>query len=140
MENYPLQEDPIFIFKIDQKGNNDVNKTYYRIVRMSYNEDGTFDSSNIPDITGLPAGEYTVTELPSMRFGFVNATLNGEPKNTRSFEFQITENNPIVNISYKNTLEFDDSFSDNDVVVNSFSKNEDGSVKITQDWLNGKGE
>lgn len=140
MENYPLQEDPIFIFKIDQKGNNDVNKTYYRIVRMSYNEDGTFDSSNIPDITGLPAGEYTVTELPSMRFGFVSATLNSEPKDTRSFEFQITKNNPIVNISYKNELEFDDSFSDNDVVVNSFSKNSDGSISINQDWLNNKKE
>lgn len=140
MENYPLQEDPIFIFKIDQKGNNGVNKTYYRIVRMSYNEDGIFDSSIIPDITGLPAGEYTVTELPSMRFGFVSATLNDEPKNTRSFEFRITENNRIVNISYKNELKFDDSFSDNDVVVNSFSKNSDGSISINQDWLNSKKE
>ena len=138
--DYPLQEDPIFIFKIEQVGNNEVNKTYYRVVRMEHKNDGSFDSSTIPAITGLPAGNYKVTELTSMRFGFVSATLNGEPKNTRSFEFQITENNPIVNISYKNTLEFDDSFSDNDVVVNSFSKNEDGSVKITQDWLNGKGE
>lgn len=138
--DYPLQEDPIFIFKIEQVGNNEVNKTYYRVVRMEHKNDGSFDSSTIPAITGLPAGNYKVTELRSMRFGFVSATLNGEPKNTRSFEFQITENNPIVNISYKNELEFDDSFSDNDVVVNSFSKNEDGSIKITQDWLNKKGE
>lgn len=139
MENYPLQEDPIFIFKIDQKGNNGVNKTYYRIVRMSYNEDGTFDSSDIPTITGLPAGKYTITELSSMRFGFVNATYNGSDK-TKTFSFEITNENRNANIVYKNKLEFDDSFSDNDVIVNSFSKNEDGSIKITQDWLNKKGE
>ena len=139
MENYPLQEDPIFVFKIDQEGNNGVNKTYYRIVRMSYNENETFNSSDIPAITDLPAGKYTVTELPSMRFGFVNASLNGEDKEM-TFSFEITKENAIANIVYKNELEFDDSFSDNDVVVNSFSKNSDGSIHISQDWLNGNEE
>ena len=139
MENYPLQEDPIFVFKIDQEGNNGVNKTYYRIVRMSYNENETFNSSDIPAITDLPAGKYTVTELPSMRFGFVNASLNGEYKDM-TFSFEITKDKDTANIVYKNELEFDDSFSDNDVVVNSFSKNSDGSISINQDWLNNKKE
>ena len=138
MENYPIKEDGIFVYKIT---NNKTQNVYYRIVRAHYNKSSkSFTYNEIDDLINLPAGSYTVEELSSMRFTCDGYKLdsNREYINESSVTFEIDKENHRVQVSFKNSLTYDDNLSDGDVVVNSFKKNDDGSISITQDWLNGK--
>ena len=128
--------DPIFIFKVV---NDNTNDTYYRSVRITKNGNN-YDYSDIPTLTGLSKGTYTVTELPSFKFNYSGSKV---PQGTfvsevdNGVKVKIEDGSLNVKIEFTNTPDSNEYETDNDIVVNSFSKNPDGSISIKQDWLNG---
>lgn len=125
--------DPIFIFKI--VGNSVFGeKTYYRYVRYSQLDELSQTKSAL--IKDLPAGDYTVEELSTLRFTFESVQFNKQNINNENGKIQFTVNkeNQMNTVDYKNKTKSNDYFSDNDVLINKFVK-EDNQVIIKQDKL-----
>ena len=137
MDKYDFNDgDPIFTFMIRGE-NGDV---YYRSVRF-YEEDGSYVSSKIPELTGLSSGTYTITELPSLRFEYVKSEItdNGDSENVNNgIKVTIDKEDPSASVKFTNTIKSNGHETDSDIVVNTFTKDDDGNISFGQDWLNGK--
>lgn len=137
LDKYDFNDgDPIFTFMIRGE-NGDV---YYRSVRF-YEEDGSYVSSKIPELTGLSSGTYTITELPSLRFEYVKSEItdNGDSENVNNgIKVTIDKEDPSASVKFTNTIKSNGHETDSDIVVNTFTKDDDGNISFGQDWLNGK--
>ena len=125
--------DPIFTNKITCKSNGET-KVLYRTVRFTTDADM---SKQVAVIDNLPVGEYTVEELPSIKYVLSSITHNNTSVDNKA-NFEIKDENTLEHeICFENNLEESNTQTDKDVVVNSV-KIVDGKVVISQDWLNGK--
>lgn len=125
--------DPIFTYKITCKSNGET-KVLYRTVRFTTDADM---SKQVAVIDNLPVGEYTVEELPSIKYVLSSITHNNTSVDNKA-NFEIKDENTLEHeICFENNLEESNTQTDKDVVVNSV-KIVDGKVVISQDWLNGK--
>lgn len=125
--------DPIFIFKI--KGTSKIyegEKTFYRYVRFSEKELESIKEAET--IKGLPAGQYTVEEIQSLRYTLHSVKLDNVSQHKGTIKFEIKEDKADRTVEFTNKVKSDDYFSDNDILVNKFVK-EGNNVVIKQDKL-----
>lgn len=101
---------PIFTFKIEKlDSDNNVISTIYRHIQLKENYT---DNQSIV-ISGLGAGKYRITELPSLRYQIDNNSMITQ-------EVIISKDNNMTNAYFVNTRKSDDYFSDNGIIVNKF--------------------
>ena len=139
--------DPIFIFKITRNVNG-TDYNYYRYVRMKLEGDEYVPAEDIPALTDLPAGTYTITEEASLRYQYESGTWQYEGS-TDSYdiaangiaEIVIGSDHPEATVNYTNIVKSDDYDSDNGILVNKFitSTDEKGNTTtgVVQDVLDG---
>ncbi|MCR4998964.1 MAG: VWA domain-containing protein [Lachnospiraceae bacterium] len=120
--------DPVFTFKIANGTD-----TYYKTVRFNREVIDKAEKDIVTlsaDIVGLPAGKYTIEELPTMGFEFVELTLGldgADPTKVdgtvASFTFGSKANkaNKDANATFTNTMKHSKHDTDTDVVKNHFS-------------------
>lgn len=100
--------DPVFTFKVTS---NKTGAVYYRTVRFTNAAQVGYDKEGLPvTIENLPAGDYTIEELGTMRYEA------DEPGKSRT----VTITNANVAVTFKNKLTKLDNFSDTDVVANEY--------------------
>ena len=124
--------DPIFIFKVNATDGIYKGQTFYRYVRFA--EDEIKNTKKAEIINGLPAGEYTVEEIQSLRYTLDSVKLDDISQSVGSISFEIKEEKTDRTVEFKNKVKSDDYFSDNDILVNKFVK-EGNNVVIKQDKL-----
>lgn len=142
----PNHGDPIFTFRIDRMEGGEVAETFYRTVRfdegnasesffaklkaaVTQTEERTFE------LSGLPKGEYKVTELPTMRYQLDNVSVGNDTtcensvdaKSSVTFHIGTPENDSDFSYHAKyghgkfvNEKINDNSYSDTDVIVNKY--------------------
>lgn len=116
--------DPVFTFKVTNKNTSAV---YYRTVRFTNVAQVGYDKAGLPvTIENLPAGDYTVEELDTMRY---KADTPGKSQT-------VTITNIDAAVTFNNKLTKPDNFSDTDVVVNEYTHGENG-WQVTPDKLSG---
>ncbi len=117
--------DPVFTFKVT---NTKTGTVYYRTVRFTKVSEVGYGETNGRTVTieKLPAGEYTVEELGTMRYEA------DEPGKSRT----VTITNIDAAVTFKNKLTKQDNFSDTDVVVNEYTHGENG-WQVTKNKLSG---
>lgn len=119
--------DPVFTFKVTSEKTGAV---YYRTVRFTKISEVGYGETNglAVKIEKLPAGEYTVEELDTMRY---KADTPG-----KSQIVKITNTDAAV--TFNNKLTKQDNFSDTDVVANEYIYDENtGCWKVTKNKLSG---
>uniref|UniRef100_UPI004055EEC5 SpaA isopeptide-forming pilin-related protein n=1 Tax=Acetatifactor sp. TaxID=1872090 RepID=UPI004055EEC5 len=88
----------------------------------------TFDDANVTTksitVEDILVGEYTVTELDTLRY-----TLN-EAKS--SYSPAVVTDSVTPEFKFYNELTNDDDYSHSDVVVNSFRQNDNGEIEISK--------
>ena len=102
---------------------------YYRTVRFTNVAQVGYDKKGLPvTIENLPAGDYTVEELGTMRY---EADEHGKSRT-------VTITNANVAVTFNNKLTKPDNFSDTDVVANEYIFDEaTGCWKVTKNKLSG---
>lgn len=124
---------PIFTFQIDKMNGNNVEKSYFKTIKLV--KDG--DVWKLPDkikITGLEKGTYKVTELPSMRYKFAGVKVNSDSvKNVDGQTVTLNINDPDATYVYTNEVKDTKYDSDNGYLVNKVIKNGDGSYSMVKD-------
>lgn len=124
---------PIFTFQIDKMNGNEVEKSYFKTIKLV--KDG--DVWKLPDeikITGLEKGTYKVTELPSMRYKFAGVKVNNGTGNEEDGQtVTLSINDPDATYVYTNEVKDTKYDSDNGYLVNKVIKNEDGSYSMVKD-------
>lgn len=116
--------DPTFTFKVtDEKEN-----VYYRTVRFTNATQVGYGTDKGLSVTieNLPAGNYTVEELDTIRY-----KLDGTAKSQI-----VTITNTDAAVTFNNKLTKPDNFSDTDVVVNEYTYGENG-WQVTPNKLSG---
>lgn len=116
--------DPTFTFKVtDEKEN-----VYYRTVRFTNATQVGYGTDKGLSVTieNLPAGNYTVEELDTIRY-----KLDGTAKSQI-----VTITNTDAAVTFNNKLTKPDNFSDTDVVVNEYTHGENG-WQVTPNKLSG---
>lgn len=116
--------DPTFTFKVtDEKEN-----VYYRTVRFTNATQVGYGTDKGLSVTieNLPAGNYTVEELDTIRY-----KLDGTAKSQI-----VTITNTDAAVTFNNKLTKPDNFSDTDVVVNVYTYGENG-WQVTPNKLSG---
>ena len=104
----PVNGKAIFTYKVEGEG-----KTYYAVIVVdSETKTGT------TTLKGLKIGNYTVTELNTMRFAKTSVTPDGGAAS-------VTRNGE-AKVDFTNALKVRTNFSHTDVTVNSFTKTADG--------------
>lgn len=128
--NPDLEGDPIFTFKIAGNGN-----VWYRSVKLGQNE----TTAKAEILKGLPKGEYTITELPTIRYENTGVEVkNNIPhKSTGTNEVTVcigytsTEDpttnikNRIGQVEFQNTRKESSKLTDSDISLNRFTKSGD---------------
>lgn len=116
--------DPIFTFKVT---NTKTSAVYYRTVRFTEKSQVGYEATGLTaTVEKLPAGEYTVEELGTMRYEA------DEPGKSRT----VTITNRDAAVTFNNKLTKPDNFSDTDVVVNEYTHGENG-WQVTPNKLSG---
>lgn len=144
MTDNDTQGDPIFTFHItgETVSGDEVNE--YRSVRFEKN-DGT--NKFVATIDGLEKGEYTITELDTLRYEFKDVSINAvnsqadctkDGKVIKCFIGYNSNNDTTTNINrrnvsitYSNHLSNEIDQSDTDIVTNSFKVNKNGQIEIS---------
>lgn len=125
--NPDLEGDPIFTFKIAGNGN-----VWYRSVKLGQNE----TTAKAEILKGLPKGEYTITELPTIRYENAGVKVkNNIPHNstgtnevTVCIGYTSTEDtttnveNRIGQVEFQNTRKESSKLTDSDIRLNRFTK------------------
>lgn len=128
--NPDLEGDPIFTFKIAGNGN-----VWYRSVKLG--QDKTMANAEI--LKGLPKGEYTITELPTIRYENTGVKVkNSIPhKSTGTNEvtvcigYKSAEDDEtdiekrIGQVEFHNTRKESSKLTDSDIRLNRFTKSGD---------------
>lgn len=129
--NPDLEGDPIFTFQIsDDKGN-----TWYRAVRIEESQ----ESAQAEVLSGLPKGEYTITELDTIRYRNTDISAEGStcPTETEDnsiiayigYSDQDTSTTNVANrkaiITFENTRNDSSKLTDSDIRLNRFTKSGD---------------
>ena len=128
--NPDLEGDPIFTFKIAGNGN-----VWYRSVKLG--QDKTMANAEI--LKGLPKGEYTITELPTIRYENTGVKVkNNIPhKSTGTNEvtvcigYKSAEDDEtdiekrIGQVEFHNTRKESSKLTDSDIRLNRFTKSGD---------------
>ena len=110
----PVNGKAIFTYKVEGQG-----KTYYAVIVVD-SETKTGSTT----LKGLKIGNYTVTELNTMRFAQTSVTPNGGAASvTRNGEAEV---------DFTNALKVRTNFSHTDVTVNHFTKTADG-ISISEE-------
>ncbi len=146
MTNNDTQGDPIFTFHIVGTSDAGTPVNEYRSVRFEKDSDA---KQFVATIDGLEKGNYTVTELDSIRYQLSTLTEeNIDSSIEYAAGYTIQDNSVIcqigtaydnkvytdcrnVKITFKNTNINDKDQSDTDIVINTFNINDDGSITIT---------
>ncbi|MBE5970203.1 MAG: hypothetical protein E7242_08220 [Lachnospiraceae bacterium] len=110
----PVNGKAIFTYKIEGQG-----KTYYAVIVVD-SETKTGSTT----LKGLKIGNYTVTELNTMRFAQTSVTPDGGAAS-------VTRNGE-AKVDFTNTLKVRTNFSHTDVTVNHFTKTADG-ISISEE-------
>ena len=110
----PVNGKAIFTYKVEGQG-----KTYYAVIVVdSETKTGT------TTLKGLKIGNYTVTELNTMRFAQKSVNPNGGAAS-------VTRNGE-AKVDFTNELKVRTNFSHTDVTVNHFTKTADG-ISISEE-------
>ena len=110
----PVNGKAIFTYKVEGQG-----KTYYAVIVVD-SETKTGSTT----LKGLKIGNYTVTELNTMRFAQTSVTPNGGAAS-------VTRNGE-AKVDFTNSLKVRTNFSHTDVTVNHFTKTADG-ISISEE-------
>ncbi len=110
----PVNGKAIFTYKVEGQG-----KTYYAVIVVD-SETKTGSTT----LKGLKIGNYTVTELNTMRFAQTSVTPNGGAAS-------VTRNGEAT-VDFTNALKVRTNFSHTDVTVNHFTKTADG-ISISEE-------
>lgn len=152
--NPDLEGDAIFTFKIEKLNGGNVEKTYYRTIRM--NESGSADAEVL---IGLAKGNYRVTEMSTQKYslqsialtdrGIAGENLTGDLDN-KCIEFtignqEITDDKTCLDqtahVTFSNNKTGPSTNTDTDVVVNRFVYDEtEGKWIIKQIWNPGENQ
>lgn len=111
--------DPVFTFEIKDSNGNTITQN----IRFTSEDDRTLSTAEI----SLPLGEYTITELDTIRYKIADESAKEQ-------EVELEDENLKV-VKFRNILQTKDYYSHTDIVVNKFSINENGSVSVSKDYL-----
>lgn len=111
--------DPVFTFEIQDIYGNTITQN----IRFTNDLNKTLSTG----VISLPLGEYTITELDTMRYEIAEDS-------TKVQKIELEDEN-IEEVIFKNRLQTKDYYSHTDIVVNKFSINENGSVSVSKDYL-----
>lgn len=145
-----INGDPVFTFKIEDVSNDKIDgfttKTYYKTLRFMDGENGELSAT----ITGLPKGEYVVTELNTMGFTEVSHCVEasncyeaddntlylgyrrtGKGSYSDSMKALHTYKADKGSVRYVNTCNPHDKLTHTDTVKNTYVVNKDGTTVWT---------
>lgn len=111
--------DPVFTFEIKDRDGN----TLTQNIRFTSEDGETLSTAEI----SLPLGEYTITELDTMRYEIAD-------ESDKEQKVKLIDEN-LKEVIFKNILQTKKHYSHTDIVVNKFSINENGSVSVSKDYL-----
>lgn len=150
MTDNDSQGDPIFTFHITGTTVSGKKVNEYRSIRFEENDDL---NQLVATIDGLEKGQYTITELDTIRYEFYSLTINdvndqaysnSNGKITNCYIGYQTEtndqtdiNHKNVSVTYNNNLIYENDQTDTDIITNSFIISENGIVISAEDYIEG---
>lgn len=127
LTNIEGQGKPTFIFKLESS-----DKSYidYKIVTFDVDEqslDGYY--SKTVSFTGLPAGNYKITELDGIRYDLMK--INGKDVNSVDSVQIVLSEKENETVEFENKLNYENNISDTGALTNTFTLDKNNNVIYT---------